>query len=119
MEGPLIRAVLAAILLSLPVAALAFEPVTDRGTFVGLVEGKSLTSLGVALRVTSDGRIAGRAFGADVTGTWTWRDGLFCREMAAAARRFALNCQVVQFDGRTLRFIADEGQGSRADLRIR
>jgi hypothetical protein len=113
----MIRAFLFLILAATP--ALAFERVTDRSAFVGLVEGRTLTSLGISLRVLRDGQIAGRAFGSTVTGTWNWRDGLFCREMAAASRQFPLNCQVVQLDGTTLRFIADEGQGDRADLRIR
>jgi hypothetical protein len=113
----MIRALLLLLFSAAP--ALAFERVTDRSAFVGLVEGRTLTSLGVALQVLPDGQIAGRAFGRDITGSWDWRDGLFCRAMAAGSRSFPLNCQVVQLDGTTLRFIADEGQGDRADLRIR
>jgi len=116
-EASMFRALAVLILSAAP--ALAFERVTDRSAFVGLVEGRTLTSLGVSLRVLADGKIAGRAFGSDVTGTWDWRDGLFCRAMAAGSRSFPLNCQVVELDGTTLRFIADEGQGDRADLRIR
>jgi hypothetical protein len=113
------RAALISLLCALPATAFAFERVTDRGAFVDLVSGRSLTSLGVTLRVLPDGRIEGRAFGSSVTGSWDWRNGLFCRELVAPARSFPLNCQVVQRDGSTLRFIADEGQGDRADLRIR
>jgi len=113
----MIRAVMLLLLSAAP--ALAFEPITDRSAFVGLVEGRTLTSLGIALKVLPDGQIAGRAFGRDVTGTWDWRNGLFCRAMEAGSRSLPLNCQVVQLDGTTLRFIADEGQGDLADLRIR
>lgn len=113
----MIRALILVILSTAP--ALAFERITERGAFVGAVEGRQLTTLGITLEVLADGRIAGRAFGRDVTGTWDWRNGLFCREMAAGSRSFPPNCQVVQRDGTTLRFIADEGQGDRADLRIR
>lgn len=111
------RALLLLLLSATPV--LAFERVTERNAFLGLVEGRTLTSLGVSLQVLPDGQIAGRAFGSQVTGTWDWRNGLFCRELVAPTRSFPLNCQVVQRDGSTLRFIADEGQGDRADLRIR
>lgn len=113
----MIRALLVLILSATP--AFAFERITERSAFVGLVEGRTLTSLGVALQVLPDGKIAGRAFGRDVTGSWDWQGGLFCRAMAAGSRRFPRNCQVVQLDGTTLRFIADQGQGDRADLRIR
>lgn len=63
----MIRAVLLLLLSSTP--ALAFERITDRSAFVGLVEGRTLTSLGVSLKVLADGQIAGRAFGRDVTGS--------------------------------------------------
>lgn len=113
------RCLVVAALALVPTGAFAFDPVTDRAAFVALTEGKSLTSMGVNLRVTSDGQIAGRAFGQDVTGTWVWQRGLFCRTLKARVRSYPLNCQVVQRDGTTLRFIADEGKGATADLRIR
>lgn len=110
---PLVLAVLA------PSAAQAFDRITERTAFVELVRGKTLSSLGVALRVTADGGIEGRAFGADVTGRWQWRDGFFCRELFAAGRSYPLNCQTVAVEGRTLRFVADQGTGDRADLRLK
>ncbi|MGQ0566758.1 MAG: dihydrodipicolinate reductase [Gemmobacter sp.] len=113
--------ILIAILATLAAPALAdgYARVTDRAAFVGLVGGKSLTSLGVSLTVTPSGSIGGRAFGRDVSGAWTWDDGFFCRTMQAGDRVFARNCQVVERQGDRLRFIADQGQGDTADLRIR
>ena len=93
--------------------------VTDRGAFVNLVQGKSLTSLGVRLTVSPSGSIGGRAFGRDISGTWTWNNGYFCRTMQAGDRVFPRNCQLVQQNGNRLRFIADKGAGATADLRIR
>lgn len=109
----------AAVAAAMPAAVMAFERVKDRGTFVGLVSGRALTSMAVSLRVTPEGGITGRAFGQDVTGSWTWRDGLFCREMKTRARGLPTNCQVVERQGDTLRFIADAGTGATADLRLR
>jgi hypothetical protein len=102
-----------------PAMAEEYVRVTDRGTFVGLVTGKSLTSLGVSLKVSASGGIAGSAFGREVTGSWSWSNGYFCRTMQAGDRKFARNCQVVQKKGNRLRFIADQGSGDTADLRIR
>lgn len=102
-----------------PGVALASERVRDRDTFLSLVEGRTLTALGVALRVLPSGQIEGRAFGADVRGRWQWRDGFFCRELFAAGRAYPLNCQTVTTDGKALAFTADEGNGDRAVLRLK
>ncbi len=108
-----------ALCLMVPLPALAFDRVTDKAAFVALVDGRTLTSMGVSLRVLPGGQIEGRAFGADVQGRWQWRDGFFCRELFAAGRAYPLNCQTVAVEGTTLRFTADEGSGDRADLRMR
>jgi hypothetical protein len=93
--------------------------IADRNTFVSLVEGRSLTRLGITLTVMPDGTIAGRAFGKPVTGEWTWRDGYFCRDLFHDGESLGPNCQVVEKRGDALRFIADRGAGARADLRLR
>jgi hypothetical protein len=105
--------------LASPAMAEDYARVTDRGAFVSLVSGKSLTSLGVSLSVSPSGSIGGRAFGRDVTGTWTWTGGYFCRTMKAGDKVFARNCQLVQQKAGRVRFIADKGTGATADLRIR
>ena len=105
--------------LAMPAMADGYARVTDRGAFVDLVGGKSLTSLGVSLTVAPSGTIGGRAFGRDISGQWTWDDGYFCRTMQAGDRVFARNRQVVERQGDRVRFIADKGQGETADLRIR
>jgi hypothetical protein len=102
-----------------PAMAEDYVRVTDRGTFVSLVNGKNLTSLGISLRVSPSGSIGGSAFGSTVTGSWTWSNGYFCRTLKGGGRTFARNCQVVQRKGNRLRFIADQGAGQSADLRIR
>jgi hypothetical protein len=105
--------------LASPAMADGFTRVSDRGAFVNLVGGKSLTSLGVSLTVSSSGSISGRAFGSSVSGAWTWNNGYFCRTLKAGDRVFARNCQLVQQKGNRIRFIADKGTGDTADLRIR
>jgi hypothetical protein len=106
-------------ILASPALAEDYVRITDRGAFVTVVQGKSLTSLGVKLIVNPSGTIGGRAFGSEVTGSWTWNNGYFCRTLQAGKRAFARNCQVVQKNGNRLRFIADKGSGDTADLRIR
>jgi hypothetical protein len=105
--------------LATPATAEDYARVTDRGAFVNLVSGKNLTSLGVSLSVSPSGNISGRAFGSTVTGAWTWTGGYFCRTLKAGDKVFARNCQLVQQKAGRIRFIADKGTGSTADLRIR
>jgi hypothetical protein len=106
-------------LLATPATAEDYARVTDRGAFVSLVGGKNLTSLGVSLSVSPSGSISGRAFGSTVSGAWTWTGGYFCRTLKAGDKVFARNCQLVQQKAGRIRFIADKGTGSTADLRIR
>ncbi|PKP84258.1 MAG: dihydrodipicolinate reductase [Alphaproteobacteria bacterium HGW-Alphaproteobacteria-2] len=84
-----------------------------------LVEGRTLSTLGVKLEVTPEGRISGRAWGRDVTGTWRWTDGYFCREMTFGEKPVEADCQVVRQEGEALRFIAERGAGQQARLALR
>ncbi len=103
-----------------PLPALAeLTRITDRDTFVSTVQGRELSRLGVSLQVSPNGSIVGRALGRDVTGTWSWENGMFCRTLDAGDRQFARNCQVVSVDGSSIRFHADQGTGDIADFRIR
>ncbi|HMO07312.1 MAG TPA: dihydrodipicolinate reductase [Paracoccaceae bacterium] len=108
-----------AALLALAAPAQAFDRIASKTDFVGLVSGKALTRMGITLTVLPDGRIEGRAFGRPVKGDWRWQGSLFCRDLSFGSQNLGPNCQVVQRDGDTLRFIADEGRGQYADLRLR
>lgn len=101
-----------------PVLAEGFRPITDRSAFVEAVADRALTRLGVRLHVTPAGGIGGRAFGLEAVGRWEWRDGYFCREIAAGTFRSPMDCQRVLRAGSTLRFVADRGRGDSADLRL-
>ncbi|ABD56955.1 hypothetical protein [Jannaschia sp. CCS1] len=111
---------LAALAAIAPLPALAeLARITDRAAFINTVQGRELSRLGVTLRVAPNGSISGRALGRDVTGTWVWESGMFCRTLDAGDRQFARNCQVVSVDGSSIRFHADQGTGDIADFRIR
>jgi hypothetical protein len=117
-----IRTIIAAAVATICMAAPALADltrITDRDTFLSFVQGRELSRIGVSLLVNSDGSIQGRALGRDVTGTWVWEGGLFCRTLDAGDRQFGRNCQVVSVDGNSIRFHADQGTGDIADFRIR
>lgn len=114
--------VLAGVFLSLsaaePVAAEEFDVVDSADRFVSLVNGRELRRLGIRLNVTPEGEIIGRAFGAPVTGAWTWQGGYFCRDLFWNGDDLGYNCQLVQENGDTLRFTSDQGSGMSADLTL-
>lgn len=116
-------AALCASLLLIPLSSAAiaetFRVVSSKSDFVSLIAGRHLTRQGIKLAVSPSGQIAGRGFGRDVTGDWTWNGGYFCRDLFWGRRDLGFNCQMVQVNGSTLRFISDRGNGRYADLRLR
>jgi hypothetical protein len=114
--------ILAAGLALMAQAAAAFDRVEDRDRFLDLVADKELRLglFGVTLRVDAEGTIEGSALGWDVTGTWAWRDGYFCREMDWSGTPIPYNCQLVeQRGGERLRFTVDRGDGRQATFSLR
>lgn len=101
-----------------PLAAQAQERLSSRAAFVAAVEGKALTRVGVRLRVGGDGSIAGRAFGRDVSGSWRWSEGFFCREIRYTGGSFPDDCQVVTLRGNRITFTAERGGGDSAGFTL-
>lgn len=94
------------------------RPVTDRATFLSLIEGRELRRFGIRLNVMENGRIEGHAMGRPISGSWHWKDSYFCRDMQWGDMHLAYNCQTVRQKGQALRFTSDQGQGDSADLRL-
>ncbi len=105
----------------LPSAALAFERISERSAFVETVAGKDLKIplYGLTINVEPNGAIAGKAMGFDITGSWAWDNGYFCRDMDWSGTPIEYNCQLVEVDGDRIRFTVDQGAGDDAVLRIR
>ena len=93
-----------------------YVKIESKSEFAALIRQHQLERLGVTLTLTPDGGITGRAFGKPVTGSWDWKGGFFCRDMAWGEKRFDYNCQVVARNGDALRFTADRGQGEFGQL---
>ena len=110
-----------ALMAAFPIASHAFERISDRATFVNTVGGKDLkiALYGLTLNVRDNGTITGRAAGWDITGSWSWEDGYFCRDMDWSGYPIEYNCQLVELNGDQIRFTVDQGAGDDAVLRIR
>ena len=106
-----------------PALAEEFTQIPDQSAFLSQVVGKDLRLKGygpivVRLTVLPDGEIEGRGLGRPVTGVWRWQDGYFCRDLYWGQRDLGPNCQAVQVQGQTVRFIADQGKGDFADFAV-
>lgn len=111
----------AGLMAPLPAAAESYEKVDDKAAFLAAVQGRKLrlALYGITLSVNADGSIKGKAFGKDVTGSWDWNNGLFCRELELPGSSIARNCQLVEVvAGQSIRFTADAGQGREATFQI-
>ena len=114
-------ALIAAITPAAPAMADSFVPVKEKDTFVSLIQDRELRNYmyNVQLNVLENGQIVGGAWGWDITGTWSWQDGYFCREMAWGSTPIPYNCQLVEARGdQRLRFTVDQGAGDSAQFRL-
>lgn len=100
-------------------AAAELKRVENKSEFIQLVQGKTLSRPLVRLQVAADGSIKGRGATWDVTGSWSWENGFFCRDLNWGGDDLGYNCQTVLANGSEMRFIADQGAGDSADFRLR
>ncbi|MEM8577729.1 MAG: dihydrodipicolinate reductase [Pseudomonadota bacterium] len=113
------RIICLAAALFLGTAATA-ESVATKTQFMNIVQGKTLSRAPmIDLQVKSNGQIQGRGLQWPVTGTWTWQDGFFCREMDWSGYAITYNCQEVTMDSNSrIRFTSDRGAGRSAAFRL-
>ena len=95
-----------------------FNKIASEVDFLEIVGGYTLVRPLIKLVVQNDGSISGTAAFRSVRGKWVWDNELFCRTLFWGERDLGLNCQLVQHNGKVVRFTADEGTGSFADFRI-
>lgn len=121
MRSMLTRATLTLALITAASTAFAYQPITDRETFLSALGDRNLSNrlYAVELEVSPDGVIAGTGAGWEILGTWSWQNGYFCREMTWGGDPIPYNCQLVEFDGQDMRFTTDQGAGDSASFRLR
>lgn len=109
-------------LIATPALADEFEPIRDKAQFLDLVKDRDLRIglYNLTLRLSPNGRIEGKALGWKIVGSWSWKDGYFCREMDWEGMAIPWNCQLVEARGTDeMRFTVDRGAGDSASFRLR
>ena len=94
-------------------AAAEYARIQNKSDFVAAVNGKRLTRPLVNLQVTPGGAIAGKGAAWQITGSWSWKDGYFCRTMFWGRKELAYNCQLVEKGAgwRFREFVLMHGEG--------
>ena len=113
---------LVALCVAPPVAANEYAAVREKAAFLTLVAGRDLRIglYNLTLNLLADGRIEGSALGWDITGSWDWQDGYFCRELDWSGMPIPYDCQLVEErGGEVVRFTVDRGQGDSASFKLR
>ena len=93
--------------------------VNDQSEFMKLVSGKTLTRSFIKISVSADGKIEGRGVRWDVEGTWSWKEGYFCRDLFWGGDPLGYNCQEVAANAKRIQFTSDRGAGPSATFRLR
>lgn len=100
-------------------ASAEFAKVNSASEFKRIVTGKTLSRPLVKLEVSPAGRISGKGMRWPVSGSWTWRNGYFCRDLYWGDDALGYNCQEVRVKDGQIRFTSDRGTGDYADFRLR
>ena len=106
---------------SFPVAAVAQSNmrITQQDLFIELTEGKKLKRFMIELFVEKNGSITGIGAGTEITGSWNWKDGYFCRRLSWGNRDLGTDCQLVELKRKKLYFTSQQGQGATAGFSIK
>ncbi|MFK7752168.1 MAG: dihydrodipicolinate reductase [Sedimentitalea sp.] len=100
-------------------AQAEFAKVANESEFKSIISGKTLTRPLIKLEVKPNGRIQGKGARWEVTGSWRWRDGYFCRDLSWGGDDLGYNCQEVAVKDGRIRFTSDKGRGDSADFKLR
>ncbi len=96
-----------------------FLKIENEAEFMQLMSGKKLTRPLVELEVKQDGRIHGKGVRWEVTGSWSWQNGYFCRDLFWGGDELGYNCQEVRVEENRVRFTSDKGNGQSAVFRLK
>jgi len=101
------------------VTAQEFQRIDTADGFATQVTGKTLRWTTGETIIRADGTTSGTMQNVgSYKGTWTWRDGYYCRSLIVNGDAGEEKCLSVEIAGDTLRMSYDKGAGRSLDLTI-
>ncbi|MGH1414246.1 MAG: hypothetical protein ACRBB0_12195 [Pelagimonas sp.] len=92
-----------------PALAEGFTPISTIDSFQALAIGKTLYLGETTATVHTGGTMTVVFKGKEISGTWEWQDGYFCRVLASYSTK--ADCQLWEHDGHDFRITRDKGAG--------
>ncbi len=91
----------------------AWLRIETREAFVSAFADRPLYgSEGMVFTIHASGRLTGTIDGNELTGEWTWRDGLFCRRASLGGEDLGVDCEVIFRRGGEMKYRGDKGAAS-------
>lgn len=92
--------------------------ITSEDEYRTTIVGKRLVWESGSATHHEDGSITGNVGDREMTGTWSWQDGFYCRSIRISNTRVPDDCQILIVSGDELTVIRDGGMGDIATFRI-
>ncbi|MBR9650190.1 dihydrodipicolinate reductase [Thalassovita aquimarina] len=102
-----------------PAHAAGFRTITDRSSFLELIEGRKLTKFLYTMRFSELGQIKGWAWGRPILGNWYWQNRQLCKRVFIGTSDQGEFCVTVRFDGETMIFVPKPGDGEIEEFRVK
>jgi hypothetical protein len=111
-------------LLALPACATTTDDtsppkaIETEAAFRAAIVDRQITFEANTLTINSDNTISGPWNGDGITGTWTWEDGAFCRDIKIGGQARDPDCQTWIVAGDTATVTRNRGAGASFDYKI-
>ncbi|PYG28264.1 hypothetical protein [Pelagimonas varians] len=109
MPKTLFSTTLALMLLTTSALAQDFDRIDSEPEFRALALDKTLYLGDTQVTVHDKGAMTVVFKGKEITGTWQWEDGFFCRILKSYSTK--ADCQLWEYDGTDFRIARDKGNG--------
>ena len=86
--------------------------------FLDVVAGRKMTNETGFATNRKDGTLTGKLDKRQLTGSWSWEDGFFCRIGKLGNHNFGLDCQTVVVSGDSVTFTQEKGKGKKVTYRL-
>lgn len=92
-------------------ASINWRHITSAASFNSQVVDQFFGDEGGSSVAKSDGTIEGNFGGQVLSGTWTWKDGMFCRTSTLGDLDIGSDCLVIEVTDLQMRLTLDQGNG--------